>query len=221
MALVADRNTQMKDGELLSLPLAAVKVFGGAIVAVNSSGYATKGQAATGMTYIGRAEEQVDNSGGSAGDKKILVRRGKDFKWKNSATSAITQADLGKICYIEDDETVSKTDQAGTLSAAGTIVGIESDGIWVAEVGKARLTATAALDFPSINAAASADLTISVPGAAVNDSVSLGLPAAPTAGIMFRAFVSAANTVTVRATNITGSPVDPVSATYRVTVIKT
>ncbi|WP_205010657.1 hypothetical protein [Nitrosomonas oligotropha] len=221
MALAADRNTQMKDGELLSVPLAAVKVFAGAIVAANSSGYATKGQAAVGMTYLGRAEEQVDNSGGSAGDKKILVRRGKDFKWKNSATSAITQADFGKICYIEDDETVSKTDQAGTLSAAGTIVGVESDGVWVAEVGKARLTATATLDFGSINAAASADLTITVAGAAVNDSVSLGLPAAPTAGIMFRGFVSAANTVTVRATNITGSPVDPASATYRATVIKT
>lgn len=221
MALAADRNTQMRDGELLSLPMAAVKVFAGAIVAVNSSGYATKGQAATGMTYIGRAEAQVDNSGGSNGDKSIQVRRGKDFKWKNSATSAITQADVGKVCYIEDDETVSKTDQAGTLSAAGTITGVESDGVWVAEVAKARLTATATLDFGSINAAASADLTITVAGAAVNDSVSLGLPAAPTAGIMFRGFVSAANTVTVRATNITGSPVDPASATYRATVIKT
>lgn len=221
MALAADRNTQMRDGELLSLPMAAAKIYAGAIVAVNSSGYATKGQAATGMTYIGRAEGQVDNSAGSNGDKSVLVRRGKDFKWKNSATSAITQADLGKVCYIEDDETVSKTDQAGTLSAAGTITGVETDGVWVAEVAKARLTATATLDFGSIAAAASADLTITVAGAAVNDSVSLGLPAAPTAGIIFRGFVSAANTVTVRATNITAASVDPASATYRATVIKT
>lgn len=221
MALAADRNTEMKDGELLSLPMAAVKVYAGALVAVNSSGYLTKGQAATGMTYLGRAEEQVDNSAGNAGDKSIKVRRGKAFKWKNSGTSAITQADLGKVCYIEDDQTVSKTDQAGTLSAAGTIVGVETDGVWVAEVGKARLTATAALDFASINAAASEDLTITVAGAAVGDSVSLGLPAAPTAGIVFNAFVSAANTVTVRATNITAAPVNPASATYRATVIKT
>ena len=221
MPLAADRNTEMKDGELLSLPIAAVNVYAGALVAVNSSGYLTKGQVATGMTYLGRAEEQVDNSAGNAGDKSIKVRRGKAFKWKNSGTSAITQADLGKVCYIEDDQTVSKTDQAGTLSAAGTIVGVESDGVWVAEVGKARLTATASLNFSSINAAASADLTITVAGAAVNDSVSLGLPAAPTAGILFNAFVSAANTVTVRATNITAGAVDPAAATYRVTVIKT
>ncbi|MBP9100482.1 MAG: hypothetical protein KBF68_03705 [Nitrosomonas sp.] len=220
MALAADRNTEMMDGELLSPPMADTLIYAGALVAVNSAGYATKGQAATGMTYFGRAEEQMDNSGGSAGDKNILVRRGKAFKWNNSGTSAITQADLGKVCYIEDDQTVSKTDQAGTLSAAGTIVGVDSDGVWVAEVSKACLTATAALNFASIAAAASEDLTITVAGAAVGDSVSLGLPAAPTAGIVFNAFVSAANTVTVRATNITAAPVDPASATYRATVIK-
>jgi len=59
-----------------------------------------------------------------------------------------------------------------------------------------------------------------VTGAAVGDRVSLGLPAAPTAGIVFQAFVSAADTVTVRATNITANPVDPASATYKVKVSK-
>lgn len=220
MALAADRNTPMMDGELLSLPLAAVKVYAGSIAAVNASGYVTKGAASTTLKYVGRFEEQVDNSAGSAGDKSVRVRRGQAFKFENSGTSAIAQADLGNVCYIEDDQTVSKNDQAGTLSAAGVIVGVETDGIWVAETGKARLAATAALNFGSISAAASVDLTITVPGAAVTDSVALGLPAAPTAGIVFNGFVSAAGTVTVRATNITASPVDPASATYRATVIK-
>lgn len=80
------------------------------------------------------------------------------------------------------------------------------------------LGASAALDFASINAAASADLTITVTGAAVNNVVSLGLPTAPTAGLIFQAFVSATNTVTVRATNITAAPVDAASATYSVVV---
>lgn len=220
MPLAADRNTPMMDGELLSLPLAAVKVYAGSIAAVNASGFATKGAASTTLRYIGRFEEQVDNSAGSAGDKRALVRRGKAFKFKNSGTSAIVQADLGNVAYIEDDQTVSKTDQAGTLSAAGVIVGLETDGVWVAEVDHPILTATAALNFPSIAAAASADLTITVAGAAVNDTVAIGLPAAPTAGIVFNVFVSAANTVTVRATNITAGAVDTASATYRVTVIK-
>ncbi|MCK9299689.1 MAG: hypothetical protein M0P21_12125 [Methanoculleus sp.] len=79
-------------------------------------------------------------------------------------------------------------------------------------------TETASLDFGSINAAASADLTITVPGVVANDSVELGLPAAPTAGIVYQAFVSANDTVTVRATNITGSPINPAAQTFRVTV---
>lgn len=77
---------------------------------------------------------------------------------------------------------------------------------------------SASLDFASINAAASEDLTITVPGAKTNDLVLLGLPAAPTAGIIFQAFVSAADTVTVRATNITGSAVNPSAQTISVAV---
>ena len=83
---------------------------------------------------------------------------------------------------------------------------------------KLVLGASATLDFASIAAAGSADLTITVAGAATNNVVSLGLPAAPTAGLVFQAFVSAANTVTVRATNITAGAVDAVSATYSVVV---
>lgn len=85
---------------------------------------------------------------------------------------------------------------------------------------EAVLLGSATLDFGPIAAAAQADLTITVTGAAVNDDVSLGLPAAPAAGIVFNAFVSAANTVTIRATNITAATVDPASATYKVAVIK-
>ena len=82
------------------------------------------------------------------------------------------------------------------------------------------LTGTATLDFGSIAAAASEDKTIAVAGAAVGDTVALGLPAAPTAGIVFNVFVSATSTVTVRATNITAGAVDPASAGYTVMVLK-
>ena len=82
------------------------------------------------------------------------------------------------------------------------------------------LTATATLDFGSIAAAASEDKTIAVTGVAVGDSVALGLPAAPAAGIVFNGFISAADTVTVRATNITAGAVDPDSADYTAMVFK-
>jgi len=81
------------------------------------------------------------------------------------------------------------------------------------------LTATATLNFPSISAAAQADLTITVTGAAVGDEVVMSLPAAPAAGLVFNAFVSATDTVTIRASNITASPVDAASASYGVIVL--
>lgn len=97
--------------------------------------------------------------------------------------------------------------------------------IGAADVPTARgflgfLTATASLDFPSIAAVSQADLTIAVAGAAVGDGVFLGLPVAPLAGLVFNAFVSAANTVTVRASNITAGAVDESAMTFRVIVIK-
>jgi hypothetical protein len=81
------------------------------------------------------------------------------------------------------------------------------------------LSASASLNFGSISAASQADLTITVTGAAAGDEVIMALPAAPAAGLVFNAFVSAANTVTIRASNITASPVDPAAATYGVIVL--
>lgn len=220
MPLTADRDTHMQDGELLAVPMAAVKIYAGSLVAVNATGYATPGAAAATLTYLGRAEETVDNSAGSPGDLTVQVRRRKAFKFGNYASDLVTQAELGKLCYIYDDAQVAKTSSAGTRSVAGIVLGVDTDGVWVGEATRSDLTVAAALDFASIAAAASADLTITVPGAAVGDAVSLGLPAAPTAGLIFQAFVSAANTVTVRATNITAGAVDAASATYRATVLK-
>lgn len=88
------------------------------------------------------------------------------------------------------------------------------------DAADAALSATSNLNFPSVAAANSQDLTIAVAGAAVGDAVMLGLASAPTAGIVFQSFVSAADTVTVRATNITAAPVDPAAQDIRVTVVK-
>jgi len=101
-------------------------------------------------------------------------------------------------------QVISIDQSTGTVTSGATITKIR--------------TATASLNFPSINAASQADLTITVAGAAVGDEVAMALPAAPAAGIVFNAFVSAANTVTIRATNVTAAPVDPAAANYSVLV---
>ena len=132
MGLAADRNTPMTDGELISVPVATnTTIYAGSLVVANASGYAAPGSVATTLTYLGRAEERVVNNPGANGAKSVLVRRRKAFKWLNHGADAVTQAELGKTCYIVDDQTVAKTSGTSTRSVAGTVTGIESDGVWV------------------------------------------------------------------------------------------
>ena len=83
------------------------------------------------------------------------------------------------------------------------------------------LTGSATLDFPSTTTLLSADLTITVTGAADGDVVSLGVPnAAVNANTCYTAWVSAANTVTVRFNNYSSGTVNPASGTFKVFVTK-
>lgn len=81
-------------------------------------------------------------------------------------------------------------------------------------------TAIATLNFGSITGGNTAELTVSISGASVGDNVSLGPPSGIEAGLIWCGYVSAANTVTIRIHNSTGSPVDPASASWKVAVIK-
>ncbi len=127
--LTEDRNTSAKDGDLISLPVAAsATIHAGSIVMLNSTGFAVKGQTATGLTYAGRAEQALSNLGADgAGD--IMVRRNKAFLFKNDGS--ITQAHVLKPCYVIDDETVAATDGTGTRSQGGTIIGLEGNQVWI------------------------------------------------------------------------------------------
>lgn len=105
---LASRNDQRQDGRLLSVPLAAVKVYQGAILTFNSAGYADVGDASEPLAGV--AFETVDNSGGSAGDKEVRVWRDGIFEF---TAAGLTQADMGKAVQVGgDDNTVA-------LSAAG------------------------------------------------------------------------------------------------------
>ena len=132
MPLAADRNTPFKDGELIPVQVATnVKIYGGALVAANAAGFGVPGTVATTLTALGRAESFVDNTGGADGAKTVLVRRQKVFKFLNHAADLVVQADFGKTCYIVDDQTVAKTNGGATRSAAGKVLGVEADGVWV------------------------------------------------------------------------------------------
>jgi hypothetical protein len=131
MALSADRNTPQREGDKLVLGVATLKkIYAGSLVMRNASGYATPGAVATSCLGVGRAAEQVDNSAGLDAAKTVEIERG-IFRFANSAALAITIADIGKECYVEDDQTVSRTDNGGTRSVAGRIADVDSSGVWV------------------------------------------------------------------------------------------
>lgn len=130
-ALTADRNTPVRTGEYAEHPVAAgKKIYAGALVVLNATGYAEPGVTAANVVAIGRAEEQVDNSGGADGDVSVRVRRG-IFRYANDGTNTIARTNIGGTAYVVDDQTVASTNGGGTRSAAGEVVDVDSDGAWV------------------------------------------------------------------------------------------
>jgi hypothetical protein len=131
-ALTTSRNTKARMGDLRTdLVAASVKIYAGAIVMRNAAGYLTKGATATGCFGVGRAEDTADNSAGVAGAISADYRTG-IFAFANSGGGdQIAQADIGKPCFIVDDQTVAKTNGTGTRSPAGIVEGIEGGSVWV------------------------------------------------------------------------------------------
>lgn len=133
-ATTKERNTPRRSDEtilnIMEIPMKAVtKVNQGSLVVIDA-GFAAPGRTALALIVVGCALATVDNTAGAAGAKRVQVRRG-TFLWGNNAGDLIVQADLGKTCFILDDQTVSKTDGAGTRSAAGKIIEITSAGVFV------------------------------------------------------------------------------------------
>lgn len=131
-ALTQDRNTLRRDGAQMEPPVAAnARIFGGALVAINAAGYAVPGSTATGLASAGVAQHRADNSGGAAGAIRVRLSKTPHQLGNSEAADAITLADVGKDCFIVDDQTVAKTDGAGTRSRAGRVFDVDADGVWV------------------------------------------------------------------------------------------
>lgn len=138
-ALTNVRDTSELGGKYIALPVkGATTIYQGAIVAVDANGYAIPGKKAAGLKAAGRAEETVENKG-EDGDAVIRVSRG-TFVFENSTSGKITAAGVLGLCYMEDDQTVTKT---GTgASVAGLVIRVDDEGVAV-EMGFG-LTAPAA-----------------------------------------------------------------------------
>lgn len=84
---------------------------------------------------------------------------------------------------------------------------------------KTALKGSKLFDFASIASGAQATTTITVTGATTTSVVVIGYSSTPEVGIEFRAYVSAADTVTLEANNRTAGAIDPASRTYYVLVM--
>ena len=116
-------------GEAVSVPVAASTIlYAGTLGGINAAGNAVPAADAANLRGIGRVAETVDNSGGSAGDKAVVLQRGV-YRWKNSASDAATVAHLGGPVYVEDDTTISSAPgDHGVI--AGELVALDG-GAWV------------------------------------------------------------------------------------------
>lgn len=86
-------------------------------------------------------------------------------------------------------------------------------------IGRFYASVTATLDFPNTAAQTSSDLTVTVTGALDGDEVTLTVPAVSMlASSCYNAWVSAADTVTVRFNNYSAAGQDPASGDFLVVV---
>lgn len=115
--------------------------------------------------------------------------------------------------------TVLTTPESGAVEFDGTNYYVTTSGVRYT-LAK-TLTATANLNFAATAGMSSRDMTITVNGATDGDVVQLGVAnAAAAANSAYTAFVSAANTVTIRFHNYTLLAIDPAAGNFRVSVTK-
>lgn len=124
-ALAADRNTPRATPGIRRIPVAAsVTIYVGALVAVDTSGYARPARVSTTDKVVGRAMARVTN-GAVAGAVSVDVQSDEVAYYGNSAAGdAITAADIGSDCYVVDDQTVAKTNGTNTRCRAGKIYNV-------------------------------------------------------------------------------------------------
>jgi hypothetical protein len=169
----------------------------------------------------------------SANDKGLVVRLASDgtanaFEVRNSSENVIfsiaSDGNLGAIRGVNYIWPANGPATAG-VGQLGTGI-LEGERTGASEVTlrwrQFRLVTAAALDFDDTAPQATDDIDVTIQGADPGDVVMLGTPP-PLANTTYTAWVSAANTVTVRLHNyaaVGGANADPAVGDFKITVIK-
>jgi hypothetical protein len=136
-ATTVDRNTERKYVERIvcedALLAAATTIPNGAMVATNANGELVNAADAANLTVQGRAPQRMANAGGAAAKVKPAAKvEAGCFKWANAGANGVTAADLGKNCFVVDNQTVGKAAATVNNIVAGVVDSIDPDGgIWV------------------------------------------------------------------------------------------
>lgn len=118
---------------------------------------------------------------------------------------------------------IAKADQVTwrLTNVSGAPVNLASATWAVRDLGTlGYLTASGTIDYAELCDGCGLTQTLTLNGAAAGDRVALGLPAAIEAGIQATAWVSAANTISIRLSNFSGAPVNPASATFSAAITR-
>jgi hypothetical protein len=133
-ALTEAVNTPFRLGNATGILQASNVVYGGAIAAIDTTTgtLVPATDTTSNMMVVGCIRQTSDNGGISSANykatRKVSASRGV-FRWDNG--DSFTAADVGQVCYIEDDHTVQKAASATYDIPVGIIVEVDSDGVWV------------------------------------------------------------------------------------------
>ena len=130
-ALAADANIPLKEGNLFGYPIADnILIYKGSLVCLNSSGYAIVGAAGAGNTFVGIANEKVDNTvtGHVAGGFQIRTRSGCRALLTGSS---FVQASVGRPVFLTDSGTVTLTPSAQRVGFITEYVSATQAWVWI------------------------------------------------------------------------------------------
>ena len=137
-ALTADRHTPEREGGTYSYPIASNTLcYAGGLATVNASGYVRPGTvdgASPTSVTVGRFCRRYDNRTAAEQINQATVAEVEYgiFRWDNYVTDPVTVASILDPCYVLDDHTVAATSATNTRTVAGTVMAVDSDGVWVA-----------------------------------------------------------------------------------------
>ena len=128
-ALAADRITETKERGLKSYKVATnTVIYNGSLVALNSTGFAVPAADAASLKVVGVARSQANNNPGADGAVSVKVESPILARF---AASSITQAMVGQVMYVVDDQTFDDAMGTNGIKAGRLVEFISTTEGWI------------------------------------------------------------------------------------------